>query len=88
MENEIIEQNLQNLKTILTQRKALGKKINKNSPHWQNYRERVHYRLLKVIKEAERTKSLTAQEMLTNFINLKTGSEQLKEIWIQGNERS
>ena len=86
MENEIIERNLQNLKTILAQRKALGKKINKNSPHWQNYRERVHYRLLKVIEEAERTKSLTPQEMFSNFVNLKTGSEQLKEFWIQRNE--
>ena len=46
----------------------------------------MHYRLLKVIKEAERTKSLTLQKMFSNFINVKTGSEQLKEIWIQRNE--
>ena len=46
----------------------------------------MQYRLLKVIKEAGRTKSLTPQEMSSNFINLKTGLEQLKEIWIQRNE--
>ncbi len=78
MEKEIIEHNIRNLKIALARRKKNGKKMDKNTDNWQLYKERVRYRLEKVITEAKRTKKLTPQEMFINFVDLKTGSDQLK----------
>ena len=80
MEKEIIEHNIQNLKILEAKRKKSGKTVNKNTEYWQHYRERVKYRLLKVITEAKRAKSLSPQEMFMSFIDLKTGSDQLKRM--------
>ena len=66
-----------NLKTLLSQRKKLGKRIDKSSDQWIQYRNRIHYRLTKVVSEAERFRSLSYQEMFNQFLDLLVSAEQL-----------
>ncbi len=81
MDNDILQTNMANLKFLLSRRKKLGKRIDKSSDQWIKYRDRIHYRLKKVISEAERFQHLSYQEMFDQFLDLLASTKQLQ---IQG----
>ena len=68
---------MENLKILLSKRKKLGKQVDKSSDKWIRYRNRIHYRLMKVVSEAERFQNLSYQEMFDQFLDLLVSTEQL-----------
>ena len=67
-----------NLKHLFALRKKKGKDIIKSSDNWVNYRNRVYYRLMKVVSEAERNQSLSYQEMFDQFLDLLVSTQELQ----------